>query len=65
MIESLCNKGEREIPRFLIQYTHVEETSYEQWVEANDQTEALEKIEEEEDFENIVKVQGIEKRIIK
>jgi hypothetical protein len=48
------------MPRFLVQYTHVEETTYEQWVEAEDQLDALNKIEGEETFENVVNVQGLE-----
>lgn len=48
------------MPKFLIEYTHVEETTYKQWVEASSEKEALEKIEEEANFEDVVKVQGIE-----
>ena len=50
------------MPKFLIQYTHVEETTYEQWVEADSEEEALLKIEfeDEADFENAVDIQGIE-----
>lgn len=50
------------MPKFLVQYTHVEETTYEQWVEADSEEEALFKIEfeDEADFENEVDIQGIE-----
>lgn len=50
------------MPKFLVQYTHVEETTYEQWVEADSEEEALLKIEfeDEADFENEVDIQGIE-----
>lgn len=50
------------MPKFLVQYTHVEETTYEQWVEADSEEEALLKIEfeDEADFENVVDIQGIE-----
>jgi hypothetical protein len=48
------------MPRFLVKYTHVEETTYEQWVDAADQMEALQKIEGEETFENVVNIQGLE-----
>jgi len=50
------------MPKFLIQYTHVEETTYEQWVEADSEEEALLKIEfeDEADFENAVDIQGVE-----
>lgn len=50
--------------RFLVTYTHVEERTYEQWVEAKDRSEATEKIDEEADFKNIVRVQGIEMKDI-
>ncbi|WP_188006852.1 hypothetical protein GGGNBK_21250 [Sporosarcina sp. ANT_H38] len=45
--------------RFLVRYTHVEETTYEQWVEAVNSDEALEKINDEADFKEIVEVQGV------
>lgn len=51
--------------KYLIQYTHVEETTYKQWIEAEDQTEALDKIEEDANFENVVNVQGIEMKDFK
>lgn len=48
------------MPKFLVQYTHVEETTYEQWVEADSEEEALLKIEDEADFQDEVDIQGIE-----
>lgn len=49
------------MPKFLVQYAHVEETTYyEQWVEADSEEEALLKIEDEADFEDEVDIQGIE-----
>lgn len=46
--------------RYLVRYTHVEETTYEQWVEADSEEEALEKADVEADFENIVEIEGVE-----
>lgn len=48
------------MPKFLVQYTHVEEITYEQWVEADSEEEALLKIEDEADFRDEVDIQGIE-----
>ena len=48
------------MPKFLVQYTHVEEITYEQWVEADSEEEALFKIEDEADFQDEVDIQGIE-----
>lgn len=45
--------------RFLVRYTHVEETTYEQWIEADSSEEALKKINDEADFKEVVEVQGV------
>lgn len=46
--------------KFLVQYTQVEEITYEQWIEADSEKEALLKIEYEADFENEVDMQRFE-----
>lgn len=46
--------------KFLVQYTQVKEITYEQWVEADSEEEALLKIEYETDFENEVDMQRFE-----
>lgn len=48
------------MPKFLVQYKHIEETTYEQWIEANNEDEAIEKIQGEEDCERYVDTQGLE-----
>lgn len=46
---------------FLVEYTHVEETTYRDWVVAESREEAEKKAEDGEvDFENIVDGWGIE-----
>jgi len=47
--------------KYLVSYTHVEETTYHDWVEAESEDEAIEKAENGEvDFENEMDVSGIE-----
>ena len=46
--------------KYLVRYTHVEETTYEQWVEAESEDEAEDIIYDEMDFENVVGVQGVD-----
>lgn len=47
------------MPKFLIQYKHVEETTYKEWVEAATEEEAIQKAEEDPNFDTVVAVQGI------
>lgn len=47
--------------KFLVEYTHVEETTYQDWIEADSEAEAIEKAENGEvDFENYCDGCGIE-----
>lgn len=47
--------------QFKVRYKHIEETTYEDWIEAESEEEAIEKAENGEvDFENDIDCQGIE-----
>lgn len=53
------------MPRHLVNYTHVEETTYEEWVEAATEEEAIRKVEEDPSFEREINVQGLEMKDFK
>lgn len=48
------------MPKFLIEYKHVEETTYKEWVEGETEEEAILKTKDYPSFERATGVQGIE-----
>ncbi|SFM35207.1 hypothetical protein [Salibacterium qingdaonense] len=45
---------------YKVEYKHVEETTYTEWIEGSSEKEAIQKIRENEACENMEHVQGIE-----
>lgn len=48
------------MPKYLVEFKHVEETTYTQWVEAETEEDAIRMVEDEPDFDNSTSVDGIE-----
>lgn len=48
------------MPKYLVRYTHVEEYTYEDYIEADSEEAAYAQVGEDPLFEDLVNVQGIE-----
>lgn len=46
--------------KYLVEYVHVEETTYEEWVEADSRAEAIEIVKEDPSMEKMTNNQGLE-----
>lgn len=48
------------MPKFQVEYKHVEETTYTEWIEADSRDDAIEQAEADPQFTTTKDVQGIE-----
>lgn len=53
------------MPKFLVEYKHVEETTYQEWIEADTEDEALAQTIDDPKFEKQTDVAGIEMKDFK
>lgn len=51
--------------KFLIEYKHVEETTYKEWVEAETEEDAIREVKEYPNFDKVTGVQGVEMKDFK
>lgn len=60
LLEAAKKKEDKNVKKFLVEYVHVEETTYQEWVEADSEEEAIEMVKEDPSMESMTNNQGIE-----